>query len=39
MPEYALILALVTAGLIFVFSSLGGTTVRLFDEVLTAFVP
>jgi Flp pilus assembly pilin Flp len=38
-PEYALILALVTAGLILVFSSLGATTVRLVDEVITAFAP
>lgn len=37
MPEYALILSLVAAGLVLVFSSLGVTTARLFSEVLTAF--
>jgi len=37
MPEYALILSLVAAGLVLVYSSLGATTVHLFDEVLTAF--
>jgi Flp pilus assembly pilin Flp len=37
MPEYALILSLVAAGLVLVYSSLGATTARLFSEVLTAF--
>lgn len=37
MPEYALILSLVAAGLILVYSSLGATTARLFSEILSAF--
>jgi Flp pilus assembly pilin Flp len=35
MAEYAVILGLVTAALVFVFSSLGATTVHLFDEVVS----
>jgi Flp pilus assembly pilin Flp len=39
MAEYALILGLVTAALVFVFSSLGATTVHLFDEVVSQLGP
>ena len=39
MAEYALILGLVTAALVFVFSSLGATTVRLFNQVVSQLGP
>ena len=39
MAEYAVILGLVTAALVFVFSSLGATTVHLFDEVVSQLGP
>jgi Flp pilus assembly pilin Flp len=39
MAEYAVILGLVTAALVLVFSSLGATTVHLFDLVVTRFGP
>ena len=35
MAEYAVILALVAAALILAYSSLGETTVRLFDSVVS----
>jgi Flp pilus assembly pilin Flp len=35
MAEYAVILGLVTAALVLVFSSLGATTVHLFDQVVS----
>ena len=37
MAEYAVILGLVTAALVFVYSSLGATTVHLFDQVVSKF--
>ena len=37
MAEYAVILGLVTATLVLVFSSLGATTVHLFDQVVSKF--
>lgn len=37
--EYAVILALVAAGLVLAFASLGATTVHLFQTVITAWVP
>jgi Flp pilus assembly pilin Flp len=39
MAEYAVILGLVTATLVLVFSSLGATTVHLFDEVVSQLGP
>ena len=39
MAEYAVILGLVTAALVFVFSSLDATTVHLFDEVVSQLGP
>ena len=39
MAEYAVILGLVTAALVFVYSSLGATTVHLFDEVVSQLGP
>jgi len=35
MAEYAVILGLVAAALVLVFSSLGGTTAHLFDQVVS----